>query len=187
MPIQLLNHCCIISLSVLAPNPDCQQLLPKLTTTSPILQYLYSLLVIFSCLPRSLLDDLDKLPPKNRLLVFLLSAFHTHVYTSSSSTQLHNLVYSLSRLLIFTDLSLSSLLLLLHSLLYNTYSTVNNDSIQDLSNIITLYVSEDLLQDNTSVILNERFTLPLPSSVTSPRNYNDHVIGILKSISEDTK
>lgn len=184
LPIQLLNQCHLVSLSELAPNNDCQLLLPKLTTSSNTLQYLCSLLTILSCLPQFPLGDLQTLPPMKHLLIFLLSSFHTHI-SINSPTQLYNLVYSLSQLLTYTDLSTSILLLFLQSIVYNLYCTV--PSTEDLNDIINLYIREDLLQlqDKSSISVNEHFTLPLPSSVTSPQHYNDHVAGVLKSILDD--
>jgi dynein heavy chain len=175
LPIHLNNQCSFISLSVLSPNEICQ--LPMLVCTFNPYQYLQTLLVIFYFFPQNLLLELDKIPSEKRPLIFLLSAFHAHVYCNHTSAQLLDLVYCLNHLVALSDLPILMLMLVIQSILVKLYSGTDDT--------ITMYFCEENLINNSSINVDDRLTLPIPSITISPFNYADHIVGILKGFQVD--
>ena len=180
LPIQLLSHCHLVSLSEVAPTQHFQQLsiLSKLTNTTGSQHYLTTLLAVLSMLPQTLLKE--TLPQNIRPLIFLLSAFHSHlVHISSTPPQLHHLIYCISELHSLSTLSLSLIISTLHCTLNNLYTpSVTIESVH----IIDLYIRSDLLEEDSVLSPFDDLVLPIPSSSVSPEFYCNHVIGIMESM-----
>lgn len=183
LPVQLISHCYMVCLSQIAPNHQFKQLSLFHELGSQVkedtLKYLYTLLACVSCLPQTLVDDLDSLPHAKHTLVFLLCAFHTHLILfspSPSPPQFYNLMYTLSQLLHSHDItSILTLSLNIQCILSNLY-TCSQD-------IIHLYFPTTTITDSSAgldkVVISQDFTLSLPSSSVSPSNYSNHILGII--------
>ena len=143
------------------------------------LRYLYSLLVTLSVIPRQLPNNQSLMG--GTVLAFLGSALHCQIYCRSEGsklTSLQSLCNCLSTLYQSNDTPIERSVGVLKDFFKHQY-LVEDDIVDD-------FLRVDLFDRSSMLVVMDDFPLPVPDVSLPLERCVDHVIGIVKGLTEGT-
>ena len=178
---QLFSFCNTINLSLIPPSVPLRAqggVVYKLCTSEGSHRYLYTLLLVLSALPESIVNELESCGRTICVLSFLLCALHCYAYwyCEGLNTHLTTLMNCLHFLAVNKSAAVKSVIKNLKHYVLHQYSVTND--------VTSMFLGTQFLESGSFVAPVEELHLPVPSSSVSMERYKDHVIGIIDGLLE---